>query len=37
MTDAEFSDRAFAWRGRSTVRRNLCLFEDHPEKEEPRC
>ena len=34
MTDKDFADRAFAWRGRSTVRRNLCLFENAPEGKE---
>ena len=28
MTDAEFSERAFAWRGRATVARNLEILED---------
>lgn len=27
MSDEEFSERAYAWRGRKTVRRNLILFE----------
>ena len=27
MTDEEFTRRAYAWRGRETVRRNLLLFE----------
>ena len=33
MSDAAFSARAYAWRGRETVRRNLTLFE----KGEPPC
>ena len=28
MSDAVFSERAFAWRGRKTVERNLSLFEE---------
>ena len=34
MSDRDFSDRAFAWRGRAVVRRNLMLKygqESHPE------
>ena len=27
MTDEQFSERAYAWRGRKTVRRNILLFE----------
>lgn len=27
MSDAEFSERAYAWRGKETIRRNLCLME----------
>ena len=27
MSDAEFSERAFAWRGRDTIRRNLLLLQ----------
>ena len=27
MSDEEFSSRAFSWRGRETIRRNLLLFE----------
>ena len=27
MSDEEFLTRAFSWRGRNTVRRNLLLFE----------
>ncbi len=33
MSDAEFSSRAYAWRGRPTVRRNLTIQE----KGEPSC
>lgn len=36
MSDGDFAARAFAWRGRSTVRRNLCLFEDTTEKKEDK-
>ena len=28
MNDGAFSERAFAWRGRKTVERNLRLFEE---------
>ncbi len=34
MSDEEFSHRAYAWRGRKTVRRNLILMR---EKGEPKC
>ncbi len=34
MTDEEFSSRAYAWRGRNTIRRNLILMN---EKGEPKC
>ena len=35
MDEEEFRSRAFAWRGRETVRRNLLLFEgDKPRGEE---
>ena len=35
MDEEEFHSRAFAWRGRETVRRNLLLFEgDKPRGEE---
>lgn len=27
MSEADFSERAYAWRGRDTIRRNLMLFE----------
>lgn len=37
MSDAEFASRAFAWRGRDTIRRNLCLSETPGEQEEERC
>lgn len=30
MSDADFAARAFAWRGRDTVGRNLALFEKNP-------
>ena len=29
MDDKAFSERAYAWRGRETVRRNLILLEEH--------
>ncbi len=32
MSDAEFSERAFAWRGRECVMRNLRLLEEDDEK-----
>lgn len=35
MDDAAFSARAFAWRGRDTIRRNLLLFEKDRSQEEP--
>ncbi len=28
MSDRDFSERAFSWRGRDTILRNLCLFEE---------
>ena len=28
MKDEEFSERAYSWRGRDTVRRNILIFED---------
>lgn len=28
MSDAEFSERAFSWRGRKTILRNLAIFEN---------
>lgn len=34
MTDQAFADRAFAWRGRSTVRRNLCILEQDEQTEQ---
>lgn len=34
MTDAEFAQRAYAWHGRETVRRNLALLENPPESEQ---
>ena len=34
MTDEKFSSRAYAWRGRNTIRRNLILMT---EKGEPKC
>ena len=34
MSDEEFSQRAYAWRGRKTIRRNLILMR---EKGEPKC
>ena len=34
MSDEEFSQRAYAWRGRKTIRRNLLLMR---EKGEPKC
>lgn len=39
MSDEAFAARAFAWRGRHTIRRNLCLFEndDCKKKEGPEC
>ncbi|MBE6601218.1 MAG: epoxyqueuosine reductase [Ruminococcaceae bacterium] len=35
MSDTEFAGRAYAWRGRDTIRRNLLLFEE--EKGEHKC
>lgn len=35
MSDAEFAVRAYSWRGRETILRNLRLFEGKSEKEEP--
>ena len=29
MSDEQLGQRAYAWRGRETIRRNLCLFENH--------
>ena len=37
MSDAEFCKRAFAWRGRTVVRRNLLLLESHSKKGEYQC
>ena len=39
MSDEAFATRAFAWRGRKTIRRNLCLFDIDAGKkrEEPEC
>ncbi len=38
MSEEEFSRRAYAWRGRDTIRRNLILMEDHrTKKETPEC
>ena len=34
MDDGAFSERAFAWRGRGVVRRNLTLLEENAEKGE---
>ena len=34
MTDAKFAERAYSWRGRDTVRRNLLLLEKSQSKEE---
>ena len=28
MTDQEFSARAYAWRGKNTIRRNLAIMEE---------
>ena len=36
MSDTAFSDRAYSWRGRETIRRNLELFEKN-EKGEHKC
>lgn len=35
MDDREFSDRAYAWRGRAVIRRNTELFETSKERREP--
>ncbi len=32
MDDTAFSRRAFAWRGRKTIERNLCLYESMPQE-----
>ncbi len=32
MDDAEFTRRAYAWRGKDTIRRNLILFEENQKK-----
>ena len=47
MTDEELGERAYAWRGRETIRRNLVLFASHrasdtsvkddKDKESPTC
>ncbi len=38
LSDADFSKRAFSWRGRETIRRNLTLLTpDHDKKGEPTC
>lgn len=34
MTDEEFKSRAYAWRGKATVERNLSLLHSHDETEE---
>ena len=35
MDDRDFSDRAYAWRGRAVIRRNVALFEINKERREP--
>ena len=35
MTDEQFSCRAYSWRGKDTIIRNLEILEKHTEKEEP--
>ena len=35
MSDAEFSRRAYAWRGRSVIERNLHIKKDHTKGEAP--
>lgn len=37
MTDEEFRNRAFAWRGRDTILRNLAYFEERERKEKNGC
>ena len=34
MSDEEFASRAFSWRGRKTILRNLALFEEQSGKNE---
>lgn len=37
FSDEEFSERAYSWRGKETISRNLLLFESHSEKEASEC
>lgn len=37
MSDEEFVRRAYAWRGRETLRRNLLLLENHKERKADEC
>ncbi len=37
MDDTAFAERAYAWRGRETIRRNLILSEEHKRKEFELC
>lgn len=37
MSDTEFANRAYAWRGRDTLRRNLLLLEKSQERKTDEC
>ena len=34
MSDEEFAERAYSWRGRNVISRNLKILENNPENEE---